>query len=264
MGTASTVHLRRITPRMTSSSGNQNNSSNRAFATTSWSMVAQAATQDSPESDSALADLCNAYWYPLYSFVRRKGYDRDEAEDLTQAFFMEVLEKKQLGVADQQRGKFRTFMLAAFDHFINKQWRSQQALKRGGGTSTVSFDFDTADQQYSNEPFHQWTAQRVFERNWALAVLSKALASVQQQYVDSNKSALFDQLKVYLGDGRQVPYASIAESLDTTEGAIKVAVHRLRTRYGDQLRMQIARTVESTQDVDEELHSLMKALSANE
>lgn len=227
-------------------------------------MVAAASMPGSPSSNSALADLCDAYWYPLYSFVRRKGYDRAEAEDLTQAFFLEIMEKQQIGVADEQRGKFRTFLLAAFDHFINKQWRSQQALKRGGGESPLSFDFQNADQQYSNEPFHQWTPQRVFDRNWALAVLSKTLSSVQQQYTDSHKADLFDQLKTFLGDGRKVPYASIAKTLDTTEGAIKVAVHRLRIRYGEQLRMQIARTVESPQDVDQELQALMDALKTGD
>jgi len=227
-------------------------------------MVVQAATSESPESISALADLCEAYWYPLYTFVRRKGYDRVEAEDLTQAFFAELLEKKQLCVADQQRGKFRTFLLSALDHFVNKQWRAQQALKRGGGESIISFDFQTAAEQYSNEPFHEWTPEKIFERNWALAVLSKALASVRQQYIDNEKADLFDQLKVYLGDGRQVPYKTVAETLGMSEGAIKVAVHRLRERYGEQLRLQIARTVESASDVNQELHSLMQALKTGD
>ena len=227
-------------------------------------MVVQAATDESPESFSALSELCDAYWYPLYSYVRRKGYSCEEAEDLTQSFFSELLDKKQLQVADQQRGRFRTFLLAALDNFVNKQWRAKQALKRGGGESIISFDFQTAEEQYANEPFHEWTPEKIFERNWALAVLSKALDGVRQQYVDNDKSALFDELKIYLGDAREVPYKAVAQKLDTTEGAIKVAVFRLRERYGEQLRLQIARTVESTRDVNEELHSLMLALRSNE
>jgi RNA polymerase sigma factor (sigma-70 family) len=250
---------------MNTSSENQNRSSGRVFATTSWSMVVQAATPESPESSFALADLCDAYWYPLYSFVRRKGYNREEAEDLTQSFFSELLEKKQLSVADQQRGRFRTFLLAALDHFVSKQWRAKNALKRGGGSSIISFDFQTADEQYANEPFHEWTPQKIFERNWALAILSKTLAGVRKQYVESDKTELFEELKVYLGDSSNVTYKSIAEKLDTTEGAIKVAVHRLREWYGEQLRIQIARTVEFTSDVNQELQSLMQALrSSNE
>jgi len=227
-------------------------------------MVVQATTDESPESFAALSELCDAYWYPLYTFVRRKGYSRDDAEDLTQAFFSELLDKKQLQVADQERGRFRTFLLAALEHFINKQWRAQQTLKRGGGESIVAFDFQSANEQYSNEPFHEWTPEKIFERNWALAVLSKALDGVRQQYVDNDKRALFEELKVFLGDGRQVPYATVAEKLDTSVGAIKVAVHRLRERYGEQLRLQIARTVESTTDVNQELHSLMQALKTSD
>lgn len=245
---------------MNTSSENQDRSSGRVFATTSWSLVVQAATPESPEASFALADLCEAYWYPLYSFVRRKGYQREEAEDLTQSFFSELLEKKQLSVADQQRGRFRTFLLAALDHFINKQWRAKNALKRGGGASIISFDFQLADKQYSNEPFHEWTPQKIFERNWALAILSKALAGVKEQYESSDKSDLFEELKVYLGDINNITYKSMAEKLGTTEGAIKVAVHRLRERYGEQLRIQIARTVEFTSDVNQELQSLLQAL----
>ncbi len=245
---------------MNTSSENQDRSSGRVFATTSWSMVIQAATPNTPESSFALADLCDAYWYPLYSFVRRKGYTREEAEDLTQSFFSELLEKKQLSVADQQRGRFRTFLLAALDHFVSKQWRAKNALKRGGGSSIISFDFQTADEQYANEPFHEWTPQKIFDRNWALAILSETLAGVRKQYVESDKAELFDELKVFLGDASKVTYKSIAEKMDTTEGAIKVAVHRLRERYGEQLRIQIARTVEFASDVNQELQSLMEAL----
>ena len=223
-------------------------------------MVVQAAKPESPETSFALAELCEAYWYPLYSFVRRKGYSREEAEDLTQAFFSELLDKKQLSVADQQRGRFRTFLLAALDNFVNKQWRAKNTLKRGGGSSIISFDFQLADEQYANEPFHEWTPQKIFERNWALAVLAKTLDGVRDQYVESDKEEFFEEIKIYLGDANNVTYKSMAEKLDTTEGAIKVAVHRLRERYGEQLRIQIARTVEHTADVKQELQSLMQVL----
>ncbi len=245
---------------MNTSSRIQGDSSRRAFATTSWTQVVQAGAPELPGSNLALAELCEGYWYPLYTFVRRKGYDREEAEDLTQAFFAELLEKKQLQVADQQRGRFRTFLLAALDHFIAKQWRAKQAVKRGGRESIISFDFHVASEQYANEPFHEWTPQRIFERNWALAVLAKALDGVRVQYTDSGKAKIFDELKVFLGGGQPSSHKSIAERLGMGEGAIKVAVHRIRERYGEQLRLQIARTVESADDVDRELASLMSAL----
>ena len=225
-------------------------------------MVNQAADSDSPETKTALSSLCRSYWYPLYAFVRRKGYGRADAEDLTQAFFTELLEKKRLSVADQSRGRFRSFLLASLDHFMKNDWRSRQAARRGGGRNILSIDFTQADERYSSEPSHDLTAEKVYQRNWALSVLNQALQAVCQQYEQSDKTELFEALKMYLGEGVPVPYREVAEQLGMREGAVKVAVHRLRTRYGEQLRLQIARTIDDTRDVDSELSSLFEALGA--
>ena len=245
---------------MNSDSEKEPRDSKRTFVTTSWSMVAQAADSESPEAQNALAELCEAYWYPLYAFVRRKGHDRPTAEDLTQAFFAELLEKQQLAVADENRGRFRTFLLAALQNFISNRWRHDQALKRGGEHKVISFDFAFAETQFQNEPIHQSTPQKLFERSWALAVLEKALNGVRQQYEDSGKAIWFEHLKVFLGGGQPRSYRELASELDTTEGAIKVAIHRLRERYGQQLRIQIAKTVDSPDQVDQELALLFESL----
>jgi RNA polymerase sigma-70 factor (ECF subfamily) len=231
----------------------------RAFATTSWSMVNRAAT-DSPDTQTALSVLCKSYWYPLYAFLRRKGHSRNDADDLTQAFFAELLEKRKLAAADESRGKFRTFLLTALDNFIKNRWRADQAAKRGGKENGLSIDFAGADQRYLNEPFHELTAEKIFERSWALTILNQTLTCVREQYEQTNKTHLFEALKIYLGEGAAVPYREVAESLGMKEGAVKVAVHRLRERYGEQLRLQIAHTIDDSRDVDQELHALFDAL----
>lgn len=243
-----------------SDSGKPGSTSSGMFATTSWSMVSRAAAPESAETKSALSALCQSYWYPLYAFVRRKGNSRADAEDLTQAFFTELLEKGKLSAADESRGKFRTFLLASLDHFIQNQWRATQAKSRGGGTNILSIDFQDADDRYSSEPFHELTAEKAFERSWALAILNQALQLVRLQYEQSNKLELFEALKIYLGQGTPVPYKEVAKQLGMREGAVKVAVHRLRERYGEQLRLQIARTINDFSEVDSELQTLIEAL----
>jgi RNA polymerase sigma factor (sigma-70 family) len=230
------------------------------FATTSWSMVNRAAASESAETMSALSALCQLYWYPLYAFVRRKGYSKSDAEDLTQAFFAELLEKKKLSAADESRGKFRSFLLASLDHFVQNQWRATQAKSRGGGKNILSIDFEVAADRYANEPFHELTAEKIFERNWALAILNQALQLVRLQYEQANKLELFEALKIYLGQGTPVPYKEVAMQIGMREGAVKVAVHRLRERYGEQLRLQIARTIDDYSEVDGELRTLLEAL----
>ncbi len=223
-------------------------------------MVNQAADSDSPETKFALSNLCQSYWYPLYSFVRRKGHGRADAEDVTQAFFAELLEKRRLSFADQTRGRFRSFLLTSLDHFMKNDWRSRQATIRGGGKNHLTIDFALADERYANEPSHNLTAEKVFQRNWALSVLNQTLQAVAEQYKQAGKSELFEALKMYLGEGSAVPYREVAEQLQMREGAVKVAVHRLRTRYGEQLRLQIARTIDDAREVDSELHALFEAL----
>lgn len=243
-----------------SDSGKPSSSSSGLFATTSWSMVNRAAEPESVETKSALSTLCQSYWYPLYAFVRRKGYSKADAEDLTQAFFTELLEKRKLSAADESRGKFRTFLLASLDHFVQNQWRATQAKSRGGGKNILSIDFAVAEDRYANEPFHELTAEKVFERNWALAILNQALQQVRLQYEQANKLELFEALKIYLGQGTPVPYKEVAKQIGMREGAVKVAVHRLRERYGEQLRLQTTHTIDDFSEVDGELRTLLEAL----
>ena len=251
---------------MSSDANKQSDSSEFAkrsqrFATTSWSMVIEAG-QNSTEQQAALSQLCEIYWYPLYAYARRRGHSVEESEDLTQAFFAELLEKDRLALADQTRGRFRTFLLAALDNFLKNDWRGKQTQKRGGDFKQVSLDFNDAESRYQREPEQTSTAEKLFERNWAITVLNQVLDAVRQQYVESGKGQLFESLKGNITGDSSLPYAETSEQLNMKPGAVKVAVHRMRERYGQQLRLQIARTVESPEQVDEELRELFKALSA--
>lgn len=232
----------------------------RAFATTSWSMVLKAADSGGSDAKMALSELCQVYWYPLYTYVRRKGFDRSQAEDITQAFFVDLLENARLQQATPSRGSFRSFLSVALGNFIKNHWRSENALKRGGNQSILSFDFEKADSRYIDEPSDDETAERIFERNWALSILQQAFDEVQAQYQQSGKSDLFDVLSGFLTVGDQVAYSELSEKTGMREGALKVAVHRLRQRYGQQLRLQISKTVEDLTQVDEELDLLFRAL----
>ncbi len=233
------------------------------FATTSWSMVLDAAGSSGSQTTSALANLCQTYWYPLYAFIRRKGYSSSDAEDLTQSFFVELLDRDRLAVTDRGRGRFRTFLLACLDNFLKNQRRHAEAAKRGGGRQILSLDFEAAENQYHGmEPFHEWTPERVFDRTWAMAVLKQVLESLQQQYTDSGKGQLFDALRDHIAGGSSPAYQKVAEELGMKEGAVKVAVHRLRERYGQQLRLQVARTLDEPEQVNEELRYLFEALAS--
>lgn len=233
----------------------------RAFATTSWSMVLEAADSDQENQTLALAELCQAYWFPLYAFVRRKGIGRSEAEDMTQAFFTELLEKNRLAHAEPSRGRFRSFLLASMNNFIAKQWRAEKTLKRGGGQTVLAIDYDDADQRYATMPVDDVTPEKIFELNWALSVLENTIERVRQQYQETGKGELFESLKGFLTSGDAVPYEVLAEETGMKVGALKVAAHRLRQRYGQQLRLQIAKTIADPEQVDEELRLLFSALS---
>jgi RNA polymerase sigma-70 factor (ECF subfamily) len=230
------------------------------FATTRWSLVAAARDPAAPESRQALADLCAAYWYPVYAYVRRRGHDHHQAQDLTQAFFARLLEKNDLADADRTRGRFRSFLLTACQHFLANQYDHAKAKKRGGGRSHVALDFSDADQRYSHEPAHDDTPERLFDRRWALDLLDRALSELRSEYGDSGRGKLFEALKGTLTGGAEEAYADLAERLAMTEGAVKVAVHRLRQRYRDRLRAAIAETVEKPEDVDGEVRDLFAAL----
>lgn len=243
------------------SSDSQSPANRRAFATTSWSMVLEAADSDQETQSKALTELCQAYWFPLYAFVRRKGMGREEAEDMTQAFFADLLEKNRLAHAEPTRGKFRSFLLASMTNFMAKHWRKENSLKRGGGQTVLAIDYDDADQRYSSFAVDDSTPEKVFELNWALSVLENTLERVRQQYQDTGKGELFESLKGFLTSGDAVPYETLAKETGMKVGALKVAAHRLRQRYGQQLRLQIAKTIDDPKRVDEELGLLFAALS---
>jgi RNA polymerase sigma-70 factor (ECF subfamily) len=229
----------------------------RPFATTQWSVVVTAGKGHNSESRRALSALCEAYWYPLYVYVRRRGYQAAEAQDLTQAFFAELLEKDRLRLADQQRGKFRSFLLTSLNHFMNNKWREAQAEKRGGRIAHVSLDFEAAESRYVHEPAHEMTPERVFERRWAMTLLEHALDRLRDEYEAAGKAELLDHLQSHLGgDPQALPYAELAELLQMSEGAVKVAAHRLRKRCREVLRAEVAETVAESREVDEELRSL--------
>lgn len=234
--------------------------------TTHWSVVLAAADGSSPDCDRALATLCRTYWYPLYAFVRRQGHPAHEAEDLTQEFFARVLEKQYLDGVGPEKGRFRTFLLVCLRRFLANEWDRKRALKRGGGKSPLSFDFaidfEGADARYRLEPAHDLTPERLFERRWALTLLEEVLNQLAEEMRRSGKDELFAALKVYLAAASTAPpHAEVGGQLGMSEGAVKVAAHRLRQRYKQLLRDEIARTVGAEADVDEEIGRLFAALA---
>lgn len=236
----------------------------RSFATTSWSVVLAAGQTRSPEADVALASLCESYWYPLYAFARRSGHRSDDARDLVQAFFAALLEKNYLHSADKERGRFRNFLLTAFRRFISKKRDAQRALKRGGGRTVVSIDTDDAESRYSREPADSLTPDRLFNRRWAVSLLDQVLSRLQKQYEDRGQQLIFETCRNALSGGSdQLRYAESAQCLGMTEGAVKVAVHRMRQRYRDLLVEEVARTVGPSDDTEDEFRQLLAALRAD-
>lgn len=232
------------------------------FATTRWSVVLAAAQTAAPEFNDALTTLCSDYWYPLYAFVRRLGHGRDDALDLTQAFFACLLEKRYLRQADRARGRFRSFLLASLKHFIADERDRAHALKRGGAQSIVSLDaLRDAEGRYALEPSGGLTPEQIYERRWALTLLDQVLASLRADCETSGKARVFERMKGFLlGDSPADSYAQAAADLEMSEAAVKVAAHRLRRRYAQILREQIASTVETEEEVEDEVRQLFAAL----
>ncbi len=209
-----------------------------------------------------MAQLCRTYWYPLYVYVRRKGYNVHDAQDLTQEFFARLLGKDYLRAVDRTKGKFRSFLLAALEHFLANEWRNARAQKRGGQFSFISLDDTAAEQQYLQVSASNLSPEKLFEQQWATTLLEQVLVRLREEFVGASKEALFEELKVYLtGEKRAVSYAELALKLGTTDGALKMAVSRMRQRYGELLRAEIRNTVSSPEAVDEELRALFAALS---
>jgi RNA polymerase sigma-70 factor (ECF subfamily) len=233
----------------------------RRFPTTRWSRVVAAGGPDSPAARAALAVLCQAYWYPLYAFIRRRGHDADLALDLVQGYFARLLERRVLAAADPDKGRFRTFLMADCSHFLAHERARADAQKRGGGRVLVSIDAAAAEGRFRGEPAHGTTPERLFERAWAVTVLDGVLSRLRAEYARNGTSAVFECLKPVLTDGpAALSYAMIAARLGTTEGAVQVAVHRLRRRYGILLRRQIATTVRDPAEVEDEIRALLAAL----
>jgi RNA polymerase sigma-70 factor (ECF subfamily) len=232
------------------------------FATTRWSVVVAARDADGGESRQALATLCETYWYPLYAFIRRRGYSPHEAEDLTQEFFARLVEKDFLADVERARGKFRSYLLASCSHFLANQNDRDGAWKRGGRASIASLDFHGAEDRYRREPAHSATPEKLFERRWGLTLLDHALNRLRQDYIARNKKALFDELRVgLLGTPERIPYARVAQNLGMSPAALRVAVHRLRQAFHQALRDEIAKTVDDPGQIEDEIRDLFAAVA---
>jgi RNA polymerase sigma-70 factor (ECF subfamily) len=232
-----------------------------AFVTTHWSLVVSARASDTTQARNALEKLCRAYWFPIYAFVRRQGNDPHDAQDLTQEFFARLLEKNQIAGANPVKGRFRSFLLGALKHFLANEWHKARAQKRGGGQIPIPIDA-TAESKCGFEPADALTAEKIYERRWALTLLDQVLRRLRDEYTRDSKENLFEQLKPTLTEAsRTVAYADIAAQLGTSEGAVKVAVHRLRQRYREVLRAEIADTVASPGEVEDEIRNLFAALA---
>ncbi len=222
------------------------------------------AARDGTESESRLAleGLCKTYWKPLYAFIRHQGADPEEAGDLTQAYFAELLEKDFLGDVDAQKGRFRSFLFSSARHFLSHERDRERALKRGGGVSVLSLDLTSAERSYSIRAPDSATPQDVFEHRWAMTVIARALERLEGESMRVGTGRQFEHLKPYLTSTEvQVPYRQVAKKLKMSEGAIKVAVHRLRRRFGESLRAELSETVADPRDVDDELRHLLTVLS---
>jgi RNA polymerase sigma-70 factor (ECF subfamily) len=208
-----------------------------------------------------LETLCRAYWYPLYAYVRRKGHDAAAAQDLTQEFFARLLARNYLRVADRNRGKFRSFLLGSLEHFLAREWTKAHAQKRGGGQAILSLDEAGAEDRYLLEPAHELTPEKIFDRRWATTLLDQAMSRLREECMANNKGELFGKVESLLsGEKGEVGYADLAASLQISEGALKVTVHRLRQRYGELVRAEVAQTVTTAEEADEELRHLFAVL----
>jgi RNA polymerase sigma-70 factor (ECF subfamily) len=230
------------------------------FVTTHWSMVISAGCGRSSEANRALTALCENYWFPLYAFVRRAGYAVEDAQDLTQDFFARLLAQHTLSKVDRQKGKFRRFLLVAMKHFLADQRDRAHAKKRGGNRIVISFDCLDAETRYRLEPAQNLTPEKMFEKQWVLSLLDQVLTRLQDELVIAGKASLFRSLKSTLTGVKSISYAAIGAELGMTEGAVKVAAHRMRRRYRELLRQEIAQTVATPEDIGEEIDYLLSCL----
>jgi len=233
-----------------------------AFVTTHWSVVLTAGRSDTTRAEGALERLCETYWYPLYAFVRRQGHSPHDAQDLTQEFFARLLQKRYLQTVAREKGRFRTFLLVALKRFLANEWDRLRAQKRGGGQIHIPLDTDLAERRYQVEPAASVPADLVYERRWALTLLEQTMSRLRQEFAAADKSDEFEQFKVCLAADRgALAYADLAASAGLTEGAVRVAVHRLRRRFREVFREEIAHTVSGPDEIEAEVHHLLTALS---
>jgi RNA polymerase sigma-70 factor (ECF subfamily) len=236
-----------------------------AFLTTHWSVVQSAASNDPDCAMRALEYLCGRYWYPIYAFVRRRGSDAHEAEDLTQAFFTHLLEKESLKQVDRQKGKFRTFLLTSLTNFLANEWDKKQTLKRGGKQHIISLDENAAEARYQCEPIDWGTPEKMFERRWALTLLHQVLDQLKTEYARSGKAESFEKLEPFItGEMTIGSYERLAVELAMKEETVRVAVSRMRRRFGELLRREIAQTVSDPVEIDMEIRDLFAAISRDE
>ena len=232
------------------------------FATTRWTVVLTAGRKSTPQAAQALEELCRTYWYPLYAYVRHQGHSREDAEDLVQGFFARFLEKNYLAGLSSERGKFRAFLLASLKHFLANEWDRAHRQKRGGGATLLSLDWQSADTRFQIEPADPLSPDKLYDRAWALTLLERVVTRLRDACAAEGRGQLFERLKPFLMSGSSaIPYAEAAAALGIAEGATRVAVHRLRRRYRELLREEIAQTLSDPAQVAEEMQALFSAFA---
>jgi RNA polymerase sigma-70 factor (ECF subfamily) len=232
------------------------------FATTHWTVVLAAGRRSTPQADHALEELCRAYWYPLYAYVRRHGHSKEDAEDLTQGFFACFLERNYLEGLSSKKGRFRAFLLAALKHFLANERDKSQRQKRGGGVAPLSLDWQDADARYQIDPTDQLSPDKLYDRAWAMTLLEQVISRLRDECAAEGRGKVFEQLKPFLMASQSaIPYADAATRLGLNEGAARVAVHRLRKRYRELLREEISQTLSDPADAEEEMRALFRAFA---
>jgi RNA polymerase sigma-70 factor (ECF subfamily) len=238
------------------------NATGDVFATTRWTVVLAAGRTGAPQADVALEELCRTYWYPIYAYVRRHGHSREDAEDLTQAFFARLLEKNYLEGISSDKGKFRAFLLVAVKRFLANEWDRARSQKRGGGVRPLSLDWQDADTRYQIHPADNLSPDKLYDRAWAVTMLERVITRLRDESGAEGKAGLYEQLKTFLMAGKSdIPCAQAAAALGLSEGAVRVAIHRLRRRYRELLREEVAQTLSDPAQADEEMQALFSALT---
>lgn len=252
---AATAYPKKLNPDMST-----DESRPQHFVTTHWSVVLAAGEVDAAKALSALEELCRTYWFPLYAYVRRRGHQPEEAEDLTQEFFLRLIEKQTVRLANSERGRFRSFLLSSLKNFLINEWQKASAAKRGGPQSFRPVAWEEAENRYLAEPSRDLTPDQLFEKRWAVTIVERAQTRLRDEFVAANKVSLYEELKKHVwGEGRE-GYNGAAARLNTTEGALRIAAHRMKDRFRSLLREEVAQTAASADEVDEELRYLVSVL----